>query len=65
MTELKPCPFCGSTAHITDFGFSQDVCTYAIYCDKCNASVGAEANEKEVAELWNRRVSDWIKETEE
>ena len=64
MTELKPCPFCGSKARIRKFKNY----TYAVVCSKCGAkgtTVGlAKWNDSvfipqgKAIEAWNRRVSD-------
>lgn len=60
MTELKPCPFCGSTdVHLieNDRGKSE----VSITCKDCNVWVdhlfNAMSREEAIA-LWNRRVSE-------
>lgn len=62
MTELKPCPFCGGSAEITDFSLS-----YEVECSMCGATISAltiycaDDDEKlsvrnAVIEAWNRHV---------
>lgn len=63
--ELKPCPFCGSTA-IKDDVYQRD--GRMVVCRECHASVGEfnpEANAKAITK-WNRRSraveqGEWIK----
>lgn len=47
MTELKPCPFCGST----DIGGSQG----KAYCYKCRATIDA-CDTESAATMWNTRT---------
>lgn len=63
--KLKPCPFCGGEAenlYINHKTLRHRVFTYM--CKQCEALfyltikskyVSAEATEKEIAEIWNRR----------
>lgn len=65
MTELKPCPFCGSTNiglyHTPDgrgFWISD------LFCNHCYASIKRHSNaqdDKIVAEAWNHRPNPWHK----
>lgn len=61
MTELKPCPFCGGEAEITEYHLS-----YEVECSACEAtlatsfSIYADDDEKssvrnELVKAWNRR----------
>ena len=50
--ELKPCPFCGSDAMITEFNDS-----YYVECESCCATTGECVTIREAAESWNRRYS--------
>lgn len=56
-TELKPCPFCGSPAHMWKWNYG-----VAIECSKFDPKyhlVQMEGkNEEEVIEAWNRRAND-------
>lgn len=54
MTELKPCPFCGSEIHIVR-GFSV---INMFVCDKCGANVCFDGKKKgnESVKAWNRRA---------
>lgn len=55
--ELKPCPFCGSPAHMWNWNYGT-----AIECNKYNPrthQVQVKANTaKEAIKLWNRRVGN-------
>lgn len=55
MEELKPCPFCGSKAHVVDYGTG-----VVIECESPDDHVaGVEAKTKaEAIMLWNRRSSN-------
>lgn len=64
MTELKPCPFCGST----DVSISElkeklsngaERFFFAVECEECNF-FGPESFQKEgAANVWNTRASEW------
>lgn len=51
MTELKPCPFCGSE----DLECEDKKHIAAIYCD-CDAMMGYFDTIEEAIAAWNRRV---------
>lgn len=57
--KVKPCPFCGSSAHLTVNYLDQIYVT----CDNalCYASIWADAKgedgKKEAVERWNRRAT--------
>ena len=63
MEELKPCPFCGSAAEISQGRFDGKDTSYVI-CRKCGASgeffvVSPKyASNERAIEAWNRRASD-------
>ena len=60
MTDLKPCPFCGSR----DFIISEWKDFVSIKCGQCEAKVGA-LDEKTAIEYWNTRpVEDELKKYE-
>ena len=68
-TELKPCPFCGSTdIEAGAYSLSEDC---YVMCCSCNAGIETlvprngmnikehdEACIKRLKKLWNRRISD-------
>lgn len=53
-TELKPCPFCGSTA-IRRWGEQDNIIPW-IQCENCMVSTGTYETKEEAIEAWNRRV---------
>ena len=57
-TELKPCPFCGSTE--VDISFLY--CRRRAYCMKCYAQgpISYESRESAI-ESWNRRRADGLR----
>lgn len=57
MADLKPCPFCGSNAHINIF--ANGWAGYSVSCDAifgCGATQERFDTEKEAIEAWNRRA---------
>lgn len=62
MSELKPCPFCGSAdVRITRSLLLRDppIHLYGIACRHCDATVGMNFISEEAAkEAWNRRASN-------
>lgn len=56
MSELKPCPFCGSKAKVWQdmYGFYLVQCTRA----SCSITTLHKPNREKVVEAWNRRVTD-------
>ena len=62
-TELKPCPFCGSTE------VNLNKCTKRVWCKKCHASSGlitpfiqqGMTEEEATLAAWNRREDAKIK----
>ena len=57
MTELKPCPFCGSKCIniITVRMIKPDY--WVAKCDYCGANV-YDIDEEEVIKTWNKRVDE-------
>jgi Lar family restriction alleviation protein len=51
MSELKPCPFCGGTAHLTE-GMGE----FWVLCRSCGASSMTAINEEQAIILWNPRA---------
>ena len=50
--ELKPCPFCGSTAGI----YVSYEGEYVVRCDYCRIGTVLTKNEQDAIELWNHRT---------
>jgi len=63
MTDLKPCPFCGSSQ--IQFARDGDLMIFGVYCRNCKTLVEFKnqpkheetygENEKRWAEAWNER----------
>ena len=52
MSELKACPFCGSTDLATEsFGERR----HCVVCEKCECSTGYMLDDDEAIEAWNTR----------
>ena len=61
MSELKPCPFCGGEADISDEGTGTEPFRYWVYCPNNACFVegtAAYATEAEAIEAWNTRADD-------
>lgn len=60
MVELKPCPFCGGTAHLSSY-VSCDCCGKAyngrVGCGACEAEVSHYDTDELAVAAWNRRPS--------
>ncbi len=58
MTELKPCPFCGSAAHIA----KNYKGNYTVECDNYLYCIASKMvfwdYEEDAVEAWNRRPED-------
>lgn len=58
MTDLKPCPHCGSSDvclhEVTNY---RDYAFKGILCNGCNTFLIIGKNDEYRTELWNRRVS--------
>jgi len=54
MTELKPCPFCGGIAYMTDRICIK--CYYYVVCEKCQGKAGGYINKQDAVDNWNMRV---------
>ena len=61
MSELKPCPFCGSVAIPTSYPDRGDAFIYRVECSHncaagdCSASTNMMATQEAAAEAWNTR----------
>lgn len=56
--EIKPCPFCGSSAEAQYASFDYNVWTVNCNNFECHANVGWGNSPDEVIPLWNRRVEN-------
>lgn len=56
MTELKPCPFCGSDAVFKSRNTTKDL-DPRVECAKCTCIV-LGVSEDDAIESWNRRVRE-------
>lgn len=56
MTELKPCPFCSSNAHIDRFLNGNNFLIYRPECSKCSCQIGASTDESDSIKWWNTRA---------
>ena len=61
MTELKPCPFCGSAAHVVEIQTGHAVSSYTVSCNaigKCIASdpMRYYPSEGQAVNAWNERA---------
>lgn len=61
MSNLKSCPFCGSTATLTTdpkavLDSQGRYWAYTVVCNKCCATSGLAYTPEMAAELWNRRA---------
>ena len=57
MIELKPCPFCGNTAFVSEYLYDPYI-TFFVECNGCHATTFEFATSAEAIEAWNRRVSE-------
>ena len=61
MSELKPCPFCGSRANIDKHilkGLFNTKEFYSASCYLCGVRTRLVFTEEDAKELWNRRADD-------
>ena len=62
MSELKPCPFCGGEAFVTEYLYSCDptsrATTHAVECNGCHTTTFEFDSKEEAIEAWNRRAED-------
>lgn len=58
MSELRPCPFCGGEAEISQYYYTdEDTPLTVARCEECGATV-TETGNAYASELWNRRTVD-------
>lgn len=66
MDELKPCPFCGCKANITETYIPNEsfykpaTRIYNLRCSKCRAEMHGERY-RDLVKAWNRRKTDDIR----
>ena len=53
MTELKPCPFCGSKAMMLSW---KETGEYWVQCEECEMKTDTHYDPKIAALVWNRRM---------
>ena len=59
MDELKPCPFCGSSAVLReeyDYGYEGHNCSYHVECSFCLVEFPRFSDINVAIEAWNRRT---------
>jgi len=52
LTDLKPCPFCGSKAELLNMG--EDF-PHIVVCTNCGSAGATYETEQEAIEAWNKR----------
>ena len=59
MTELKPCPFCGRKAGVSELTYP--IKHYVVICsnEKCYAQMGDFMSKEDAIEMWNTRPNPW------
>ena len=51
--ELKPCPFCGGKAILSE---DKRYNVHSVFCNECYIETSLQNTEQETIEAWNRRV---------
>ena len=51
--KLKPCPFCGGKAILSE---DKRTDVYSVFCNECYTETSLQCTEQEAIEAWNRRV---------
>lgn len=57
MIELKPCPFCGSPAHLWET-YETKYTQYYVACVGCRNQTKLLETKEEAIERWERRTTD-------
>ena len=59
-SDLKPCPFCGATSGIRNWGYNtrDGERVYEVRCRTCWVRGPQIADKRLAADGWNRRVND-------
>jgi Lar family restriction alleviation protein len=60
VTELKPCPFCGSEDIEIDCAGYLDDSDHWVICQDCGAASGIIKEASDAIEAWNTRADDKI-----
>lgn len=60
MSELKPCPFCGSKSIAIQRGLTG---TPRVWCADCRCNTGGKDTEAEAIEAWNKRHRETCTDT--
>ena len=61
MAELKPCPFCGGKAFLSEYLYSCEpgrCTTQFVEFNGCHTTTYEYNTEEEAIEAWNRRAED-------
>lgn len=60
MSELKPCPFCGSEAHLGVLVFQKPRPLYWVFCTNghCQAAMVKRRSRDKAIEAWNKRKEE-------
>ena len=60
MAELKPCPFCGSEAHLAEVKTFRPRPVYYGFCTNghCQTRMVERRSKQKAIEAWNRRCTD-------
>ena len=59
MTELKPCPFCGGEAFVSECLYSCEpgrITTKVVECNGCHTTTFEYDTKEEAIEAWNNRT---------
>ena len=51
--ELKPCPFCGGEARLSE---DKDYQIYSVVCSECDAATNNYGIKQDAIDAWNKRV---------
>lgn len=70
MVKLKPCPFCGNSAHVAEICHGFKLTAYTVCCDSLGACIASDPmryyqTEAEAAEAWNTRHVETCEDTNE
>lgn len=59
LVEMKPCPFCGCTAFLSEYEYKIEqsvVITHFVECNGCHATTFEYESKEKATENWNRRI---------